>query len=354
MPDVKWIKITTEMFDDEKIKLIESMPDKDSILIIWIKLLVQAGKCNATGYIFLNETLPYTDEMLSTIFNRPLNTVRLALTTFQKFGMIDILDDGKISITNWEKHQNIEGMEKVKEQNRLRAQKYRKRLKIVGGYSYYEHYNEIFERDNGQCVYCGSRDDLCVDHLIPVSAGGDNEKDNLVIACKKCNAGKSGRLVEEAGYSFISQKTANLYIKTASRITSRDVTGQNKNKNKNKNKIKEIPANKFADDSIEIQLSKHLFSLIQDRNPKAKKPDFQKWAKHIDLMIRRDNRTEQEVRDAIDWCQNDDFWFSNILSTDNLRKKYDKLYAAAQREKICGQPKRYINNLKACQEFINE
>jgi predicted phage replisome organizer len=131
MPDVKWIKITTEMFDDEKIKLIESMPDKDSILIIWIKLLVQAGKCNATGYIYLNETLPYTDEMLSTIFNRPLNTVRLALSTFQKFGMIELLEDGKINIINWEKHQNIKGLEQIREQTRARVQKCRERKKLT-------------------------------------------------------------------------------------------------------------------------------------------------------------------------------------------------------------------------------
>lgn len=128
--DVRWIKLKTSMFDDEKIKLIESMPDKDSILIIWIKLLVQAGKCNATGYIYLNETLPYTDEMLSTIFNRPLNTIRLALNIFQKFGMIELNEDGAIYINNWEKHQNIEGLEKIREQTRLRVAKHREQKKI--------------------------------------------------------------------------------------------------------------------------------------------------------------------------------------------------------------------------------
>ena len=46
MADIKWIKITTDMFDDEKIKVIEAMPDRDAILIIWIKLLTLAGKVN--------------------------------------------------------------------------------------------------------------------------------------------------------------------------------------------------------------------------------------------------------------------------------------------------------------------
>jgi predicted phage replisome organizer len=91
---------------------------------------VQAGKCNATGYIYLNETLPYTDEMLSTIFNRPLNTVRLALNIFQKFDMIELNEDGVIYINNWEKHQNIEGLEKIREQTRLRVAKHREQKKI--------------------------------------------------------------------------------------------------------------------------------------------------------------------------------------------------------------------------------
>ncbi|MBE6075916.1 MAG: DnaD domain protein [Clostridium lundense] len=129
MAEVKWIKITTNMFDDEKIKLIDAMPERDTIHYIWIRLLVQAGKTNANGYIFLNENVPYTEEMLSTIFNRPLNSVRLALKTLMDFGMIEIQEDRLIKITNWSKHQNIEGMEKVREQNRIRKQKQRAKEK---------------------------------------------------------------------------------------------------------------------------------------------------------------------------------------------------------------------------------
>lgn len=132
MADVKWIKITTSMFDDEKIKLIESMPDKDSILVIWVKLLVQAGRTNVNGYIFLNEKIPYTDEMLATIFNRPLNTVRLALQTFERFGMIE-MDENGIHIKNWDKHQNINGLEKIREQTRARVQKHRELKQIESG-----------------------------------------------------------------------------------------------------------------------------------------------------------------------------------------------------------------------------
>lgn len=130
MAEVKWIKLSTSMFEDEKIRLIEALPEADTILIIWVKLLAQAGKTNASGYIYLNENIPFTDEMLATIFNRPIGTVRLALKTFEQFGMIEINDNNFISIANWEKHQNLDGLEKIREQNRLRKQKERKQKKL--------------------------------------------------------------------------------------------------------------------------------------------------------------------------------------------------------------------------------
>lgn len=127
--EIKWIKITTDIFDDEKIKLIDSMPDRDALIVIWFKLLTLAGKKNENGMIFLSSKLAYTDEMLATIFNRPLNTVRLALETFEAFDMINIADNKAIGITNWDKHQSVDKMDKIKEQARLRQEKYRAKQK---------------------------------------------------------------------------------------------------------------------------------------------------------------------------------------------------------------------------------
>jgi len=129
MAEIKWIKITTDMFNDEKIKIIESMPDADSILVIWIKLLTLAGRCNDGGDVTLSPNMPFTAEMLSTIFHRPLNTIRLALEILVKYEMI-IISQKKIGILNWEKHQNIDGMELIKEQTRLRNVKYRERKRL--------------------------------------------------------------------------------------------------------------------------------------------------------------------------------------------------------------------------------
>lgn len=128
MADVKWIKIATGIFDDEKILLIESMPEADAIIVIWFKLLTLAGKQNNDGVFILNDKIPYTDEMLATIFRRPLQIVRLALGVFEQFGMIEIVND-TITIPSWEKHQNIEGLDKIREQNRQRVARYRERQK---------------------------------------------------------------------------------------------------------------------------------------------------------------------------------------------------------------------------------
>ena len=131
MADIKWIKITTDVFNDEKILLIESLPDADSIIVIWFKLLTLAGNQNNNGIFMLNDKMPYTEEMLATIFRRNVNTVRLALETFQNFGMVEVVNNA-YAITNWEKHQNVDSMEKIREQTRERVARHRKKQLEIG------------------------------------------------------------------------------------------------------------------------------------------------------------------------------------------------------------------------------
>ncbi|WP_144502942.1 phage replisome organizer N-terminal domain-containing protein [Bacillus pumilus] len=131
MAEIKFIKLSTQMFDDEKIKLIEQLPESDTLLIIWIKLLAQAGKTNASGFIFLSENVPYTEEMLAAIFNRPIGLVRMALDTFRKFGMVEINEQNYISICNWEKHQNVDAMDKIREDTRKRVARHRDKQKSL-------------------------------------------------------------------------------------------------------------------------------------------------------------------------------------------------------------------------------
>lgn len=135
LPDVKWIKIATNIFSDEKILLIEQLPDADTIIVIWFKLLCLAGRENNCGVFVMGGKIPYTDEMLATIFRRPIPTVRLALKTFEDFGMIEIIRDPAgneiFAIPNWEKHQNVDGLEKIREQTRKRVANHRKNQRLA-------------------------------------------------------------------------------------------------------------------------------------------------------------------------------------------------------------------------------
>ncbi len=130
MADVKWIKITTDIFDDEKILLIEGLPSSDEIIVIWFKLLILAGKQNNNGVFLMNERIPYTDEMLATIFRRDINIVRLALKTFEQFGMLELVDN-VITIPNWNKHQQLDSYEKKKQQDRERQKARRAEQKVL-------------------------------------------------------------------------------------------------------------------------------------------------------------------------------------------------------------------------------
>lgn len=129
MSDVKWIKITTDIFDDEKILLIESLPDAYAIIVAWFKLLCLAGKQNNSG-VFIMGKIAYTDKMLATIFRMKEATVTMALKTFEEFGMVEIID-GVITIPNWGKHQNLEQLEERKRYQREYHREYRKRQKLL-------------------------------------------------------------------------------------------------------------------------------------------------------------------------------------------------------------------------------
>lgn len=130
MPDVKWIKIVTDIFDNRKIKQIRKMPEGDAIIGVWLQILCLAGTINDVGMIYITKDLPYTDETLSNEFDRPLSTIRLALDTFRIFNMIEIVDNFLL-VSNWEEYQNADALQRMRENNRLRNAKYRENKRLL-------------------------------------------------------------------------------------------------------------------------------------------------------------------------------------------------------------------------------
>lgn len=125
---VKWIKITTGIFDNPKIKYLRKMPGGNDIVLIWIMLLTIAGRCNLGGRIFLTEKIPYDAEMLADLLKFQESFIQIAIKAFEQLDMVHYEGDF-LTITGWEEYQNIEGLEKIREQNRIRKQKQREKEK---------------------------------------------------------------------------------------------------------------------------------------------------------------------------------------------------------------------------------
>ena len=128
MADVKWIRICTDMINNKKIKRIRTMPEGNNIVLIWVFLIAQAGESNRGGGLFLTDTIPFTHEDLAVEFGFEIPVIQLALITLEKFSMIEVYDD-VIYIKNWEEYQNSDGLEKIREQGRERAKKFREKKK---------------------------------------------------------------------------------------------------------------------------------------------------------------------------------------------------------------------------------
>lgn len=128
MGEVKWIKLSVDIFDDEKIEAIGTLPDGNMIQLVWLKLLCLAGKCNEGGLLMVTRELPYTDEMLAKRFDMEIGQVQRALDIFQRAGMIDVIENIYM-VSNWAKYQSTQSLEEYKKQNRERQQRFRDKKK---------------------------------------------------------------------------------------------------------------------------------------------------------------------------------------------------------------------------------
>jgi len=121
-----WVKIMCNILDHRKIKMIRKSPEGNTLVLLWLLILAEAGKCCRGGYLMVSDKMPYTAETLSMITDIPLSTVQLGLTIFEKLEMIDQLDRA-IFIRNWGKYQSEDKLEARRKKDRIRQQRHRKK-----------------------------------------------------------------------------------------------------------------------------------------------------------------------------------------------------------------------------------
>lgn len=163
---MRWFRFYSEFVDDPKTAM---MSDTDQLL--WVKALCLANDSKQRGCILM------TDEEICWKLRVSTETWKHAIDKFRAKGMIEHCKGG-YRIINWEYDQ--------KHRDRLPANEWRSLRELV------------FRRDNYTCQYCGvSGVSLQCDHVIPISKGGSNELSNLKTACKKCNASKHAKTLEQ-------------------------------------------------------------------------------------------------------------------------------------------------------------
>lgn len=178
--NVKWIKVATTIFDNDKMQFINSLKNNDTIFYLWFRVLILAGKSNLDGALKLNQRVKYTDEHLASIFDRDIKVVKEAMQLFVDLEMLERNKSDVYIVANWDRYQSANELAKIREGQRRRQQAYRDRN---------EKRVAVFSESNSKCVYCG-RSAEALDHVIPKSKGGSDDISNLVGACKSCNSTK--------------------------------------------------------------------------------------------------------------------------------------------------------------------
>lgn len=128
MYNLQWLKLEIKIFSNRKMQILLKEQDGDTYFRVWIQLLTIAMECNSNGKLVIGRNKPMTIENFSKIMGKSKKKVEKIIKKLLELNML-IVEEGAYKIKNWEKYQSIESSEKYKEQNRIRQQKYREKLK---------------------------------------------------------------------------------------------------------------------------------------------------------------------------------------------------------------------------------
>lgn len=116
-----WFKVSADVFDSEKIKILRADTKiGDSLALMWFCLLALARKKNDGGYVYATEGVAYTPKTLAAVGGFKPKIAETALEVFQQYNMIDIEENGYIYIVGWSEYQNAEELSKLKERERCK------------------------------------------------------------------------------------------------------------------------------------------------------------------------------------------------------------------------------------------
>ena len=137
MADVKWIKMIVGMFDGMSFKKIKRAKIggesyRDKLTAVWFELLDLAARCNHNGALVNTDGTPFTDlDDIAVQIDRDVEELELCMTFYRKERMVIIIEDNVYALANWGVYQNIDGMEKIRENKRLAQARWRAKQKAL-------------------------------------------------------------------------------------------------------------------------------------------------------------------------------------------------------------------------------
>ncbi len=201
---MRWFRFYAEVVHDPKVQQLPA-----ELFKAWVNVLCMAS--NNEGKVSSNPgeiafTLRVTESRAERIMKELTDR-----------GLLEVTDSG-YTPHNWE------GRQYAADVSTSRVRKYRENIRkngeVVGKYA--KHKEEIFKRDGLSCLYCGSTESLCIDHIVPVSMGGKSDPDNLATSCKSCNSGKSGRTPAMAGMKSVTVAGSKIIAMAITKYTVTD------------------------------------------------------------------------------------------------------------------------------------
>ena len=150
---------------------------RDKLTAVWFELLDLGAKCNCDGFLISNEIAYKEFEDIAIMLDREPDEIELCMKFYISNNMIEVIDDC-YKLSNWEKYQNVDGLEKIRENARIRVARCRekKKLKLIGKV----------------CQYCGQTA-TGYDHILAITKGGNSDQENLVECCIECNRIKNDK-----------------------------------------------------------------------------------------------------------------------------------------------------------------
>lgn len=307
--DISWVKLSTDIFSNRKIKKIRKMEDGESIFALWMYLLCRAGACNDGGRVYFTENIPYDAETLADELSIDEETVQRGLDAFRRFNMIEMDEDGMIWISSWEEYQNVDKMEKIRENDRIRKRRERAAKKAAT------------EGEHGQSTDMSENV-----HGMSMDASKDVQKMSGKSPDTEVEEDREEEVEEETTQRYINNNNITTAAKEESTVDAEDLGRKPQNGKSGGGKRQKKDQARGA--------AEYLAGIRAQNFPRLKPPDkkeMDEWTAIFNTINREDGASWTEIKAAIDFATQDDFWKSRILRPAALKKHYAKIRIQMER-----------------------